>query len=396
MKRTISAEVGKGSVDHNCRKFIAANVEPERTRFNISYCNEPIRQVYHELFDEALARYNAKQTRTDRQIEDYYEKICSGKQEKPFHELVIQIGNKDDTGSATEIGEMAKGMLDEYFRDFRERNPNLHVFSAHLHMDEATPHIHIDFVPVISGSSRGLDTRVSLKKALEAQGFRGGTRSATEWNLWVQSEKEQLARVMERHGFEWEQKGTHEQHLSVIEYKKQERAKELAAMEEKLAEKKDEFGTLAKRVNSLADGKREYRDLEESLYHDPEYLLQEPTALMTARAYKSKAVDPLVKRLKRQLKGLLTRYYMAVDKNYHLGQKNEKLVKDNKALAESNNQLKDEIAILRKENKAYSLLRKALGNKQLEALIVQTKEMQRQKEQGHSEMHVRKKRETEL
>ena len=396
MKRTISAEVGKGSVDHNCRKFIAANVEPERTHLNISYCNEPIRKVYHELFDDALARYNARQTRSDRQIEDYYEKICSGKQEKPFHELVIQIGNKDDTGSATEIGEVAREMLDEYFRDFRERNPNLHVFSAHLHMDEATPHIHIDFVPVISGSSRGLDTRVSLKKALEAQGFRGGTRSATEWNLWVQSEKEQLARVMERHGFEWEQKGTHEQHLSVIEYKKQERAKELAAVEEKLAEKTDEFDTLAKRVIRLADGTQEYSDLEERLAHDPEYQLPEPSALMQAKTYKTKAADPLVKRLKRQLKGLLTRYYMAVDKNYHLGQKNEKLVKDNKALAESNNQLKDEIAILRKENKAYSLLRKALGNKQLEALIVQMKEMQRQKEQGHSEMHVRKKRETEL
>ena len=201
---------------------------------------------------------------------------------------------------------------------------------------------------------------------------------------------------MERHGFEWEQKGTHEQHLSVIEYKKQERAKELAAVEEKLAEKTDEFDTLAKRVIRLADGTQEYSDLEERLAHDPEYQLPEPSALMQAKTYKTKAADPLVKRLKRQLKGLLTRYYMAVDKNYHLGQKNEKLVKDNKALAESNNQLKDEIAILRKENKAYSLLRKALGNKQLEALIVQMKEMQRQKEQGHSEMHVRKKRETEL
>ena len=373
MKRTISAEVGKGSVDHNCRKFIAANVEPERTHLNISYCNEPIRKVYHELFDDALARYNARQTRSDRQIEDYYEKICSGKQEKPFHELVIQIGNKDDTGSATEIGEVAREMLDEYFRDFRERNPNLHVFSAHLHMDEATPHIHIDFVPVISGSSRGLDTRVSLKKALEAQGFRGGTRSATEWNLWVQSEKEQLARVMERHGFEWEQKGTHEQHLSVIEYKKQERAKELAAVEEKLAEKTDEFDTLAKRVIRLADGTQEYSDLEERLAHDPEYQLPEPSALMQAKTYKTKAADPLVKRLKRQLKGLLTRYYMAVDKNYRLGQKNEKLEKENKALTNSNDLLKAEIAVLRKEAKEYLLIRKGFGNRQLEELLTEAR-----------------------
>ena len=108
MKRTISAEVGKGSVNHNSRKFKAANVDPERTHLNIEYCNEPIKQVYHKLFDEALERYNAKQTRSDRRIEDYYEKIRTGKQEKPFHELIIQIGNRDDTGSGTEIGEQAK------------------------------------------------------------------------------------------------------------------------------------------------------------------------------------------------------------------------------------------------------------------------------------------------
>lgn len=115
MKRTISAEVGKGSVNHNSRKFKAANVDPERTHLNVEYCNEPIKQVYHKLFDEALERHNAKQTRSDRKIENYYEKIRTGKQEKPFHELIIQIGNRDDTGSGTEIGEQAKAALDEYF-----------------------------------------------------------------------------------------------------------------------------------------------------------------------------------------------------------------------------------------------------------------------------------------
>ena len=164
MKRTISAMVGKGSVNHNSRKFKAENVHGERSYLNIDYCNEPIKQVYHKLFDEALERYNARQTRSDRRIEDYYEKIRTGKQEKPFHELILQIGNKDDTGSETEIGEQAKAALDEYFQGFQERNPNLYVFSAHLHMDEATPHIHIDFVPFTTGSKRGLDTRVSLNR----------------------------------------------------------------------------------------------------------------------------------------------------------------------------------------------------------------------------------------
>ena len=98
----------------------------------------------------------------------------------------------------SEDGQLAATVLDEYMRGFQERNPQLRVFSAHLHMDEATPHLHIDFVPFTTGSKRGLDTRVSLKQALAAQGFKGGTRGDTEWSQWVRSEKEQLAAVMER------------------------------------------------------------------------------------------------------------------------------------------------------------------------------------------------------
>ena len=110
---------------------------------------------------------------------------------------------------------------------FQQRNPTLRVFSAHLHMDEATPHLHIDFIPYTTGSKRGLDTRVSLKQALAALGFKGGTRGMTEWNQWVGAEKHHLAQIMQEHGIEWVQKGTHEEHLSVLDFKKQERAKEV-------------------------------------------------------------------------------------------------------------------------------------------------------------------------
>lgn len=203
MKRTISAMVGKGSITHNNRDFIAENVDGERTKNNITYCNEKIQDVYHELFDEALQKYNEKQTRSDRVIADYYEKIRTGKQEKPFHEIILQIGDKDTMGAETENGELAKKILDRYMHDFEKRNPNLRVFSAHLHMDEATPHLHIDFIPFTTNSKRGLETRVSLKKALEAQGFIGGSRSDTEWNQWVASEKEVLSQIMLEHGIEW-------------------------------------------------------------------------------------------------------------------------------------------------------------------------------------------------
>ena len=235
---------GKGSVNHNSRKFHAKNTDPERSCLNVEYCNENIKDVYHELFDEALARYNEKQTRSDRIINDYYEKICSGKQEKPFHEIILQIGNKDDMGAKTEDGQLAAKILDEYMQDFQRRNPTLRVFSAYLHMDEATPHLHIDFVPYTTGSKRGLETRVSLKKALAELGFKGGTRSETERNQWVAAEKEHLAEIMLKHDIEWEKKGTHEKHLSVLDFEKKERAKEVAELEQTISGSKEELSSI--------------------------------------------------------------------------------------------------------------------------------------------------------
>lgn len=231
MNRTISIMVGKGSVNHNSRKFHAKNTDPERSYLNVEYCNENLQLVYHQLFDEAKQRYNAKQKRADRMIPDYYEKIRSGKQEKLFHEVIVQIGNREDMSAQSEKGALAAQVLDEYMQEFQKRNPNLRVFSAHLHMDEATPHLHIDFVPFTTGSKRGMDTRVSLKKALAAQGYTGGSRGDTEWNQWVAAEKNALAVVMERHGIQWEKKETHEKHLSVLEFEKRERAREVAALE---------------------------------------------------------------------------------------------------------------------------------------------------------------------
>lgn len=212
--------VGKGSLTHNNRDFIAKNIDRTRTADNITYLNEDLRRVYDELFSAALERYNAKQKRSDRKIADYYEHIRTGKQEKLFHEVIFQIGNVKNTAVGTPEGEQAKAVLDEFMKNFQKRNPNLRVFSAHLHMDEATPHLHIDFVPFTTDSKRGLDTRVSMKKALATQGYEGGSRSNTEFNQWINSEKQALAHVMERHGIEWEKLGTHNEHLSVLEYKK--------------------------------------------------------------------------------------------------------------------------------------------------------------------------------
>ena len=144
----------------------------------------------------------------------------------------------------TENGQLAAKILDEYMQDFQRRNPTLRVFSAHLHMDEATPHLHIDFIPYTTGSKRGLETRVSLKKALAELGFKGGTRSETERNQWVAAEKEQLSVIMLQHGIEWEKKGTHEKHLSVLDFEKKERAKEVAELEQTISGSKEELSDI--------------------------------------------------------------------------------------------------------------------------------------------------------
>ena len=373
MQRTISAMVGKGSVNHNSRKFKAENVNGERSHLNIDYCNENIKDIYHQLFDEALKKYNAKQTRNDRKIDDYYEKIRSSKQEKPFHELILQIGDRETMNSESENGEMAKQILDEYFQDFQERNPQLRVFSAHLHMDEATPHLHIDFVPFTTGSKRGLETRVSLKQALSMQGFKGGSRGSTEWSQWVQAEKEQLAAVMERHGIQWEQKGTHEQHLSVLDYKKQEREIEVEQLDSKIEQKKTEYNVLSKRIENYDEGLEELTVLEKELISGEKYMLPEPQGFMTVKTYRTKIAEPLVEKLKSMLKTVLVRAFEGWDNYYRLNMKNGSLYQENQELNRANKELTEENAMLRAENRDYSLLRKVFGRKQIDDLVEQAK-----------------------
>lgn len=349
---------------------------------NIDYCNERIQTVYHQLFNEALKRYNEKQTRADRRIPNYYEKIRSGNQEKPFHEIILQIGNKEDMSATGEYAELSRQVLDKYYQGFQERNPNLRVFSAHLHMDEATPHIHIDFVPFTTGSKRGLDTRVSLKQALAAQGFKGGTRGATEWAQWVQSEKEQLAAVMERYDIQWEQKGTHEKHLSVLDYKKQEREKEIAALDSSLAEKQDELETVQNRIDNFDQGAHSIERLEQRIESDAEFQLPDPPTLMTAKTYKQRFVDPLIKKLKEIIREVFYRYYKAIDSYHRLNNTNGRLYRENEHLTATNDRLKGENDALRSELKDFRFLRKVLGSQQIDNLIAQAEDIAQQRKQN--------------
>ena len=363
MKRTISAMRGKGSLTHNRRDFIAENIDSSRTPLNVEYRNEDIRTVYHELFDDALARYNEKQTRKDRVIDDYYEKIRTGKQEKLFEELIIQIGNKDDMNASSENGQLARQMLDEYMQSFQQRNPTLRVFSAHLHMDEATPHLHIDFIPFTTGSKRGLETRVSLKKSLEALGFTGGTKSHTELNQWIESEKQVLASIIARHAIEWEQKGTHEEHLSVLDYKKQERSKEVAALETQIGALQEQTATaetmLSEKQEQLDDIAPILKNTEKFVrkYDDPERLLPEAGMLESGKAFREKKALPILGKLLKYARSLFR-------ENTELKAKVQKLEKENTAFKSANWNHANEIVKLKMENRE---LKKDKGK--LDALV---------------------------
>lgn len=389
MKRTISAMRGKGSLSHNRRDFIAENVDSSRTPLNVEYHNEDIRAVYHELFDDALARYNEKQTRRDRVIDDYYEKIRMGKQEKLFEELIIQIGNKDDMNATSENGQLARQMLDEYMQSFQQRNPTLRVFSAHLHMDEATPHLHIDFIPFTTGSKRGLETRVSLKKALEAIGFAGGTKSHTELNQWIEAEKQVLASIMARHDIEWEQKGTHEEHLSVLDYKKQERSKEVAALETQIDALQERTVTaetmLSEKQEQLDDIAPILKNTEKFVrkYDDPERLLPEAGMLESGKAFREKKALPILGKLLKYARSLFR-------ENTELKAKVQRLEKENTAFKSANWNHTNEIVKLKMENRELKkdkgkldALVGRIGNDVLQKLLKETpKEQPKHKEES--------------
>ena len=410
---------GKGSVNHNSRKFHAKNTDPQRSHWNVEYCNQDIQEVYHELFDGALERYNAKQTRKDRKIEDYYEKIRSGKQEKPFHEIILQIGNKDDMAAKTGEGQMAAKILDEYMKGFQERNPTLRVFSAHLHMDEATPHLHIDFVPYTTGSKRGLDTRVSLKQALSALGFQGGTRRETELNQWVAYEKVQLAAVMLEYGIEWEQKGTHEKHLSVLDFEKKERAKEVAELEakkaklqeenaafqeinenlhEQLLQTDDEIRSLRadlqssrkeagkaqkqadkyqKRMNELAPMVKNMEKLAADFSADPEQTLPEAAVMESAKSYREKKAKPLVKKIVQVMRSVYSAYLDISNKFAKLQAAYNRERSGNERLTNRLEEVLAENRELRIVAADFGRIKAVVGSEQVNAVINRAKQQER-------------------
>lgn len=380
MERSISAIIGKGSVNHNRRVFMASNVDQERTSNNIEYVYQDIHDAYHQLFDEALEKYNAKKKRSDRRIENYYEHIRTSKQEKLFYEVIFQIGNKDDTNAQTEEGLLAKEVLDEFVKSFQKRNPNLYVFSCHLHMDEETPHVHIDFIPFTTESKRGLETRNSLKKALEQQGIKGCGRSETEWNLWIQSEKEILASLMEKHQIQWKKLGTHEKHLSVLDYEKKMRSKEVIELEQKISElntTKDQINNDIENLQTdfeiLSAEEEKLTEFTKEVGTEDFWNIKDPSTFESAKSYHKHTVVPFIQQIKSTIQNMVNKYMDIYKKYRRLRSENFYLHQEVNNLQDTIDQLSGEILELRKENKSQKSIihkiKKVLGNTMFNELL---------------------------
>ena len=337
-----------------------------------------------------------------------------------FHEVIFQIGNREDMAVGTEAGDLAVNVLDEYVKDFQKRNPTLRVFSCYLHQDEATPHLHIDFIPYVTGwKGKGMDTRVSLKQALKSLGFQGGNKHDTELNQWINHEKEVLAEIAKQYGIEWEQKGTHEEHLDVYNFKKKERKKEVQKLEQEkesltveneeltaqIAESRVDIqalkddkeqaikakqeaeqkaGNAEKELKSLEERREQLQPIMDNVskeikeYGTVKTLLPEAGTLERAVTYRDKKIKPLFIQLKNkvaamvaQVKELTKEVENWKGKYQKLKQKYNAIQSELNDMRKNNQELSEEKIILQGVSDRYDRVVRVLGIETVDVAVQQ-------------------------
>ena len=293
--KTISFPKGKGHLTHNNRDFISKNVVPERTSWNRIYMQESLEQAYEKCFGQALMDYNAVQKRKDRRKENYLKEIeNSGNKEKTFYENIVQIGKKEDTdGNLTEEAKVAIEILEQYAKTFQERNPNLYLFNCVMHLDEATPHLHIDYIPVANGYKTGMKTRNSLTKALQQMGFaKAVSKKENETAAWQQRERAYLTELCQEKGIDVEVLGIQRDNLTLPEYKAAMRKVE--ALEQQAEEMEIHNRELATQAGELANQIDELEARDKSNHE----LLAKHDLRATTLKNISKEVDAETKKIK--------------------------------------------------------------------------------------------------
>ena len=298
--KTISFPKGKGHLTHNNRDFISKNVVPERTSWNRIYMQESLEQAYEKCFGQALMDYNEAQRRKDRRKENYLKEIeNSGNKEKTFYENIVQIGKKEDTpvvdenGNLTEEAKLAIEILEQYAKTFQERNPNLYLFNCVMHLDEATPHLHIDYIPVAHGQNTGKESGNSFKTPLQQMGFAKAVSKKENGTVaWQQRERSYLTDLCREKGIDIEVLGIQRDNLTLPEYKAAMR--EVEALEQQAEEMEIHNKALATQAGDLA---KQIDELEARDKSNQELLEKHDLRATTLKTI-SKEVDAETKNMK--------------------------------------------------------------------------------------------------
>lgn len=222
-----------------------SHIDYSRSDENKYLVQKDLKELYQEEFGEALEKYNAKQKRSDRKIDDYYKHIQSSKKTSLQQEMIIQVGDLNDFIRNADY-KRANEILLEWFKDFEKRNPNLKVYNAVIHNDETSPHMHLNFVPVASGYKRGLEKQVSFDRAIMQQD--SALDKTRPFDDWREKEVKLLEKILKERGIERKLVGSNE-YKDVNEYKeKKDLEREIQWLEEKIAKKKDELVKVSEQV----------------------------------------------------------------------------------------------------------------------------------------------------
>lgn len=392
--KSLTHTQGKGCLTHNNRRFYSKNVDSSRTADNVTFSKMTIEEAYDKCFGGAVERYNAKQKRSDRKIKEGYfqfafdRKPCdtvvtAADKRKSFYEDIVQIGTMEDTGVGSVDAETAKQCLTEYMTGFAERSPNFFVFNAVLHVDEATPHLHIDYIP-IAHCKRGLDTQNGIAQALKEMGFGEGKDAISRWR---DSERKVLTDICKRHRLEIAPPEKARGSFEVEEYKRYK--DNIHELEQEQTQKKKELNQakqeLSKTLNYFP--KKSSEDIADKC----DQIIQQFNEIKSPIIQKSTAeeyVNAAVKQARTAIKQLdkLERTNYTIRQVNVDGQKtNDKLQEENKQLQAENKELRRELSAAgQRDNAARRLGLADVISDEVERGLEKEKVQARQKEKKRS------------
>lgn len=311
------------NVEHNDRVESVVSKEKHIQKDGEHYTlfKKDIKEVYHELFDSAIKDYNAKQKRTDRLIDDYYEDIKKHKKKNVAYECIVGIYKKENDPPISKNTQIH--ILQEYTKWFIQEFQNLKVVGVYYHYDELgkDPHYHIDYIPFGTGFERGPKVQSSLSKALENMGFTNDGKKDTaqmKFERKCNDKLEELCnkfniRVEHPHRKYYEINGKHIRHKDTHRYiydKLKEAQDKTNELNKIIDEKKNEIKTLDKNYSLMDSVKNNWENflLENKNKVAQSDLKGSQKHLESVKSIKNKmmgeSIPDIVKPIKRANKGL--------------------------------------------------------------------------------------------